>query len=83
MVMVVDVGEPVPKAGRLVAPNSTVKVWSPSKSLSLSILTLIQAGETGPIPKLNISTLAVKSVPSTEKQDTIQSNINMSLHACI
>ena len=78
MVMVVDVGELVPKAGTLVAPNSTVKVCSPSKSVSLVISTSIQACETGPIPKLNIGAKAVKSVPSTEKQDTIQSNINVS-----
>ena len=81
MVMVVDVGGPVPpKGGTLVAPKSTVKVWSPSKSASSMIVTSIQAWETAPIPKLNIGVVAEKSAPSTEKQNTIQNTVNVTLH---
>ena len=81
MVMVVDVGEPVPpKAGTCVTPKSTVKVWSPSRLSSSLIVTSIQAWETGPIPKLNIGAVAEKSVPITEKQNTMQNTVNVTLH---
>lgn len=71
MVIVVDVGEPVPpKAGVFVLPNLTVKVWSPSRSSSSLIVTSIQAWETAPISNLNNVAVELKSVPFTGKQGT-------------
>ena len=80
MVTVVDVGDPVPPKAGLVAPNPTIKAWSPSKSSSSLIVTSIQACETGPTPKLNIDEAAEKSVPTTEKQNTMQDTVYVTLH---
>ena len=80
MVMVVDVGDPAPPKAGLVAPNQTVKAWFPSRSTSSLIVTTIHASKTDPIPKLNIGEVAEKSVPSTEKQNTMQDTVNVTLH---